>query len=141
MSKKITIIVYILSILSLAIGLALLVYKCTNGQYVFNKAQVIEIQGDILKVEAGSQYGDPIIYEIKKPFYKKVNNGDYINIKSKDGIIKYAVLSEDLEFIIAIILPNIALLCLYILICFTGTHNKKINRLRKWNRWKKIKLI
>ena len=131
MSKKITIIVYILSILSLAIGLALLVYKCTNGQYVFNKAQVIEIQGDILKVEAGSQYGDPIIYEIKKPFYKKVNNGDYINIKSKDGIIKYAVLSEDLEFIIAIILPNIALLCLYILICFTGTHNKKINRLRK----------
>ena len=131
MSKKITIIMYILSILSLAIGLALLVYKCTNGQYVFNKAQVIEIQGDILKVEAGSQYGDPIIYEIKKPFYKKVNNGDYINIKSKDGIIKYAVLSEDLEFIIAIILPNIALLCLYILICFTGTYNKKINRLRK----------
>ena len=62
MSKKITIIMYILSILSLAIGgLVLLVYKCTNGQYVFNKAQVIEIQGDILKVEAGSQYGDPII--------------------------------------------------------------------------------
>ena len=141
MRKKITIMMYILLILSLAIGLAFLIYKCTNGQYVFNKAQVIEIQGDILKVEAGSQYGDPIIYEIKKPFYKKVNNGDYINIKIKDGNIKYAVLSEDLESIIAITFPNIALLCLFILICFTGTHNKKINRLRKWNRWKKIKLI
>ena len=115
---------YILLILSLAIGLAFLVYKCTDGQYVFNKAQIIENQGDILKVEAGSQYGDPIIYEIKKPFYKKVNNGDYINIKSKDGIIKYAVLSEDLESIIAITLPNIALLCLFILSLFMGSRNK-----------------
>ena len=45
MSKKITIIMYIISILSLAIGLALLVYKCTNGQYVFNKAKVINKGG------------------------------------------------------------------------------------------------
>ena len=124
MKNKITIIMYILSILSLAIGLAFLIYKCTDGQYVFNKAQVVEIQGDILNVETCSQYGDPIIYEIKKPFYKKVNNGDYINIKSKDGIITYAVLSENLESMIAITLPNIALLCLFILFRFTGVRNK-----------------
>ena len=43
---------------------------------------------------------------------------------TEDGIIKYAVLSENLESMIAITLPNIALLCLFILFRFTGVRNK-----------------
>ena len=114
MNKYINIIAFASIILSFVIGMALVIIQGIDSEYVFDYAKIIDVQENIIKVEAGEQNGDPIIYEIEKPFYKKCKSGDYISIKNKNGAIKYTV-NRDLILNIAIVfLQYQRYVCFYI---------------------------
>ena len=84
---------------------------------VFTNAKVIDIQGNIIKVEAGEKNGDPIIYEIEKPFYKKLKSGDYISVKQRNGIVKYTI-NRNLMLNIGIIFILVSCVCIALYICY-----------------------
>ena len=116
MNKYINIIAFASIILSFVIGMALVIIQgIDSGEYVFDYAKIIDVQENIIKVEAGEQNGDPIIYEIEKPFYKKYNRGDYISIKNKNGIIKYSfTVNQDFMRNIGIVFITVSMVCLYL---------------------------
>lgn len=92
-------------------GMVSLVKSVTSDNYLFKKAKVVEVREKTLKVEIGSQHGDPTIYEIKKPSFIKINKGDYIDVKSKNGIIKYTMFNEELTSYGRMALIFVPILC------------------------------
>ena len=117
MNKYINIMAFASIILSFVIGMALVIIQGIDSEYVFDYAKIIDVQENIIKVEAGEQNGDHIIYEIEKPFYKKCKSGDYISIKNKNGAIKYTA-DRDLILNIAIVFFTVSALCLFLYLSY-----------------------
>ena len=115
MKKVINIVVFKYIFSCLVIGFILVIISGIDRKNIFDNAKIIDVQDDIIKVEVGEQNGDPIIYEIEKPFYKKYNRGDYISIKNKNGIIKYSfTVNQDFMRNIGIVFITVSMVCLYL---------------------------
>ena len=116
MNKYINIIAYV-SVILFVMGMVLIIIQGIDNEYVFDYAKIIDVQEDIIKVEAGEQNGDPIIYEIEKPFYKKCKSGDYISIKNKNGAMKYTV-NRDSILNIAVVSFTVSVVCFYLYLAY-----------------------
>ena len=113
---SINVIVFISFLLLFFVGMAIVVFYSLDSEPVIN-GKVVSVQDNIIKVEAGTKNGDPVIYEIEKPFYKKFKSGDDISIRKKDGVVKYAI-NRGLLHRIGIRLIMISVVSLYIYIAY-----------------------
>ena len=100
MGKVITIALLIITMICMIIGTILLIIQGIDREYVQN-AEVLAIQGDKIIVRTGWENDDPIIYEIDKPTYKELKNGDTIHINNKNEVIRYDI-NRDLMLNIAV---------------------------------------
>ena len=107
---------FVLLFLCFFIGHAFIIISVIDYENVCDNARVIEIKDNTIIVEAGEKYGDKIIYELEKPFYKKIKIGDIISVKTKNGIHKYVMNREKMRDIgIRLIILSMAFVCLIVL--------------------------
>ena len=97
----------IMTIGIIGIVLKFIIYPIYS-KYSFYSGIVTEVNDKTVKVNYGAIAGDPIIYEINKPFFKSIKVEDTIKIKVKDKEASYTILnSADTLNVVGTILASI----------------------------------
>lgn len=88
------------------------------------KATVVEIDNKTIRVEYGTDHGDPVKVEMKKPLLQKIQKYDYVCVYEENGELKLALFGDKLGDICGLIL----LILLFILIPYIMLYKKLKNK-------------
>ncbi len=111
---------FVLLLILLAAGI-LESYYATKDVF---RVTVVEINDRTIKVEYGTDHGDPIKVEMKKPLLQKLQKYDYICVYEENGELKLALFGDKLGDICGLVL----LILLFILIPYIMLYKKLKNK-------------